>query len=815
MTAVATKTQKPTPLTVEAQTTNSPESEKIGLYQAEYQRWLAVLGTYQTNRFDVNYRQYTAYSDTRGTDARISDPVAPELVERAVQKIFERPPKFYVLARGHNLPKELTTIIEGTAQYAWSDPSVVQDTGSMREKLKVGGREFCVAGNTAVETFYNRDAEAPDIRIIPIEDIVFDPTKTLKRSDVYYIRQFVSLDYLLEHQELTKDGKVISGRFKNIEQVQQNVGAATIPGTIKMDPSPYLVTRSGQQIAQRPVDQILLISRWEGKHCCRIANWTVIVEEFDNDILEDDPLDFAMDIEVPKQPYAYSLLDFLNGLTHLKDLLANQVADFGSKALNPPLYVDPAIASNPANRQSLRNAFKLGGIVMAAPTQVGHLPMPPLPTFGFEMLTYIQQRAESVTGLGSAVNSPNSVNKLARTATEIQAQADQMQSPIRDRQINLEESIIEPVTNKMLKYMAALMGKNETKEIFITGQSPKWVKITKNLLQGNITLGDLVIAGLVSIKPGTDPNSGQPITDPQTGQPVINPQTDYPVLSDADQLATDLIAQGKDPKNNVIFDVDWIVRVETGSMAEQDSAQDIQNIQDWVNFRLQFRIPTDLKKISEEIGLRMGIKDPSQYDLDTEDTPPGQQPERNASTLPFIFPHESINFGDVPNAGKIQMAQNAGIQLTPEDLAASPPDSAGRFPYAHTPQDYASSFPPGQPGQAGMTNPAMGPMQQGQPQMMPGGIPNMSPPAPPLNHAQIPGPQPMFSPGAAPGPGPGMAQGQPKHLPNMQPTKIPAGAPNFSMPQMPSFPSLANSISKISALPGAATSRAPKTRRKR
>lgn len=641
-------TQKPRPKTTPPASSANyfviPDTERLAEYQREYNRWYQILGHYQINRFDVNYRQYTAYSDTRGTDTKISDPVAPELVERGVQKIFERPPKFYGMARGRTIPKEITSIMEGVAEYAWTDPEIVQSTGSMREKLKVGGRELLVTGNTGTEVYYNSDADAPDVRVIPIEDVVFDATTTLKKSTVYYIRQFVTMDYLDSMEEITKDGKVIKGRFRNLDRVRIQFGK-DVPATVKQDPSAYLITRSGSQVAERPVAELLMISRWEGAHCCRIINWEVIIEEFDNDILEDDPLDFCMDIEVPKQPYAYGLLDFLNGLTHAKDMVINQVVDYGSKALNPPLFVDPSVAANPVNRQSLRNAYKLGGIVMANPTQVNHLPMPNLPTFGFDMMTYIQQRSESVTGLNAYVGGvPNAASdKTKGTFHGIQALINQAQSPIRDRQLNIEESLIEPITNKFLKYMAALMGKDQIKWIFVSGQSPRWVAVTKNFIQGKITLRDLVIAGLVSSVP-----------DPLTG------------LSPAQELAIEMMTRQKDPNKEILFDIDWIIRVETGSMAEADSSEDVQNLQDWVNFRLQFRIPTDLKKVSEEMGLRMGIKDPSQYDLETQNTPPGQTPSSNVSTMPFIMPREVMNFKDLPPEGQMQMAANAGIELNPQ-----------------------------------------------------------------------------------------------------------------------------------------------------
>jgi hypothetical protein len=636
--SVMVQTKQPTP---------DPNETDVEKLSEEYHRWLPKLQNYHVNRFDKNYRQYTAYTDVVGTKAKISDPVAPELVERVIQRMFPRNPSLFAMGHGVNLPVQIRNIVSGIASYFWTNPKMIESTGTMRSKLKVAGREFCVVGNVAVESYYNGDSESPDMRVIPIEDVIFDPSKTLKTSDKYYIRQFVDLEYLEEHAELEKDGKVVKGIFKNIDKIKKLL--ENKDALIVNDPSTNKINRSGSNLYPPIVGPIELISCWDGKHCIRFVvgltdknDKDVLVQEFDNNILDDDPLDFAMDIELPKQPYANSMLDFINGLTEAKDLSLNQIIDYGSKALNPPLFVDPSISN--INKATLANAYKLGGLVFANPQLAEHKPMPPLNTIGFNLLEYMQQRSESVTGVGAYLGGvPNqSSDKTQGTKGGIQSLMGQAQSPVNERQLTMEECIVEPVVNKWLKYAGALMGKDEEKYAFISGEDPRWIKYTKGLLTGKITLSDLVACEIVDAK-------------------NVDPATNTTEAQDISQM---LIENGKDPKSEIIFDVDWFVQVDSGSMSAVNAQEDIQALLAWAQFRMEHRMPTDYEKISDEIAIKSGVKHPEQYKIPVQ---PGGEDLGNKG-VPFVMPRETINFKDLPPAGQAQMAASAGINITPQDI---------------------------------------------------------------------------------------------------------------------------------------------------
>jgi hypothetical protein len=617
-------------------------------YIAEYTRWRSALLPYWQDRFDRNYRQYTAYTETKGTETKISDPTAPELIEKAVTRYFERDPKFFLLSRGHKIPKFLERVIIGTAEYIWTNPETVQSTGTMRSKLKKVGREFSVIGNVGTETFYNLESDSPDFRHTAIEDVVFDPTRTLKTSKVYYLRRMVTIEFLKDNAEIQRDGKVVSGIFKNIDQIEK-----MFEGAKEKSQTP-IIERRGQTLAETKEGPIELISRYEGAKVCRFIKNAekdnqggLILQEFENKVLKEDPLDFAMDIEVGKVPYAFSFLDFINGLTAAKDMTLNQIIDYSAKLLNPPLFADPSLG--PISKLTLANAWRLGGLVFAAPNQADHKPMPPLPSSAFDMLNYLQQRSEQVTSIGSYLGGvPNQASdKTKGTLGGIQTMLQQAIGPVRDRQQNIEESIVEPIINKMLKMAGALMGKDEIKWVLITGQSPEYVKVTRGILLGEITVRDLELAELV---------------DPL----------------DAQQIRAILQAKGADPETYPIFKSDFLIRVEAGSMAEADTEAEIDNFKSWVEFNYQMGIPMDMLKVSEELASRTKIKEPERF-LQQQPlaTAPGTMPANPA--VPAVQPPMPPGpAAGQPPMGPAPVAPPPPPQPQPQPVAPGP---AGASPF--------------------------------------------------------------------------------------------------------------------------------------
>ena len=551
-------------------------------YLAQYTRWYDKLKDIWSDRFDRNYRQYTAYTSTEGTKSKISDPVAPELTERQVRRLFEKDPVFFALGRGKNVPKEVTDLMGEIVKYYWTNPDMVASTGTMKSKLKVAGREFCILGNTAVETYYNSDSQSPDLRVHKLENVVFNPAQGLKGSKIKYVRQTVDLKYLEENEEVVKDG-VTSGLFKNIDKVKAHFKESTVKNTDEV-----IVNRSGDE-KNNYEDPIELISRYEGDKVCRFirnlpdGEGPIIIQEFKS-ILGESPLAFAMDIELVGEPYAISYLDFINGMTQAKDLTLNQIVDYGAKALNPPLFYDPNGA--PVNKLLLANAFKLGGLVPMNPQMADHKTMPPINTVGFQLLDYIQQRSESVVGSSAYTDGTTNTasDKTQGTASGIETLTSNAQGPIKDRQQNLEESIVEPIVNKWLKMASGLMSANEVKYAFIGGTSPKWVEFTKGLLSGKITLSDLVTSELLAPE-------------------------------EAAELAAMMMEDNKDPETELVYDVDWIIRCESGSMAEIDSKKELDKFNSWTQFNQLIGRQQDLLKLSDEMARIIGIKEPSRFDV--------------------------------------------------------------------------------------------------------------------------------------------------------------------------------------------------------
>ena len=617
------------------------KKSKLEQYKGEYSKWLKELQPYFT-RFNENYKRYTAVNETVGTDAKITDPVAPELVERVIQKLFQRDPKFYAESRGNSLPREVKKVLGAAAEYLWTNADTVQNTGTMRSKLKVAGREFCVTGNLAGEVFWNFKSDSPDLRIIPIEDVIFNPAKTLKNSDKYYLRQYVSLQYLKDNVEIKKDGTVVTGLFSPsaIKKLDLRLDDS-VQTTESRD-----IDRSGSNKTKN-LEQILMITRYDGKDVCRFV-WEdddaepLLVQEYTNEILETHPLVFAMDIEVPKEPYAFSILDYLGGLLRAKDMFLNQLVDYGSKVLNPPLFIDPSIA--PVHLKTVANAWKLGGVVLAPPGQAEHKTMPALGNAPYQMLDYIEQRAESVSGIGAYLAGvPNQTSdKTNGTKGGIEALINQSSSPVADRQINIEESFIEPAVNKMLKMIVATMGQNEFKWIMLSGQDAKAVRVTKGLMGGQIKLVDLMSAGIIK-------------------EDNINPETG---LNEVEEMVGSMIDEGQDPQKDVVFDADWVIRVETGSLAEADTQKDVENKKMIIETGLGMGLNLDVEKLWKDLALDAGMEEPEQYLMQGGmNGIPGQNPGVPGQEGAPIAPTAQPN-GAVP-----AMAGN-GMQATPQPVGA-------------------------------------------------------------------------------------------------------------------------------------------------
>lgn len=567
----------------------------IQAYKDEFTKWTPLLENYQS-RFKENYKRYSGTFEQGGTKVRIADPVAFELVERVIQKLYEREPKFYVESVGVNIPDEVKQVVTSLIEHTWVDPDTVSSTGTMRSKLKVLAREFLITGNAVTEVFWNAESDSPDFRIVPIEDVIFDPTKTLKTSPVYYIRKYVSMDYLEDNVEIKKDGKTITGMFDPaaIKKLKKMVGKEKHESP---DGSSGYINRTGTE-NQRQVDEFQLISRWEKGKCCRFLigfddEKPLLVQEFES-VLKEDPLDFVMDVEVVKEPYAMSLLDPQSGLFKAKDLILSQTVDYGSKLLNPPTIVDPAIG--PINLKTVANMYKFGGIVLANPQQIKQEAISVNPQVsGLALMNFIEQRAESISGIGAYTSGvPNQTSdKTQGTKGGIQALIGQAASPVADRQINIEEGIIEPVVNKWLTMIGATMSAKDFKWAAMSGQEKKWVKVTKGLLTGKIKMVDLMDAEVIK-------------------------------MPDVKRIVDIIMEDGKDPSTHVLFDVDWVIKVETGSMAESKASEDLQNKQMLLQSAQSLGIPIDKEKFWREMAANAGLKNPDQY---MTKAPEGQVPQ--------------------------------------------------------------------------------------------------------------------------------------------------------------------------------------------
>ena len=95
----------------------------------------------------------------------------------------------------------------------------------------------------------------------------------------------------------------------------------------------------------------------------------------------------------------------------------------------------------------------------------------------------------------------------------------------------------------------------------------------------------------------------------------------------AAELAAEIESQGKDPRTELVFDVDWIIKVEAGSMAEIDKANDLAAFDSTIQMAQSLGVPIDNKRAWIERAIKAGIKEPE--NLISNEMPQSPQAQQN------------------------------------------------------------------------------------------------------------------------------------------------------------------------------------------
>lgn len=595
--------------------------ERGSRYVKQWKKWREDLADFY-KRVNENYKQYTGNKEqNKGTASKITDPMAFEFVERMVPRLLQRKPDIIAKAKGGEYLSMITPdgekmlemaekFVKGVLEYLWESPEMAESSDVMSVKLLPQLREWGIAGNTfgeiywnitrAVENYKTEDKkdeykakiiyDAPDYNVMPIERLVFNPAMSIKQSDIYYVEKYVTYDEL-KNKEIREEDGIIKGVYKNLDLLKKE---REEKGFIDDENE---ILRDKDARTPRKHKPIRLLERWQGAKLFAIAEDGIIVrEEFDPCKVGGHPLIIATNYELVNQPVGYSEIDPIKEMARAKDTIVNQRIDIINKALKPPLRIDP---NGTVKIESLANAYAFGGPVYASQGAVEYMMGPSIPNDAFMQTNEFQARAESALDMSGYVGgTPQAYSdKTKGTMGGTMAMIEQSQPRLSQRTKLIEEQIIKPILRKWLKMLANLMDPNETKWMLIGDVAPQWVGITKDLLQGKLTL---------------------PVKD----------------------------EEGNEYEEE--FDIDWIIDIETGSMAASDRQVELQNYQSSLESAKMLGIIPMMDKAKWWINYtkQIGVKRPEQY---LAPTPPPNYPALQGQAAPI----------DLTQSGEMPMEQLA------------------------------------------------------------------------------------------------------------------------------------------------------------
>jgi len=485
------------------------DKDIVAKYVAEFESWNDKLQPY-FKRFSDNYQAYTGYKKReKATLAKINDPMPFEFIERIVPRILSGTPKIKAMMQGGEWmealqefqPEQIISEAEETVsvslEYLWENNEGSNISRNMMVKILPCGREFFITGNTCGEVSWKIEREVsqsgdgyaaktiydgPSYDNIPIDRIIFNPAKTLTTSDVYYVIKYTTYDEL-KKQEMRNEGGQIKGIYNNLEQLEDKEKKITNANT----PAIKRNSDTGTSTITGPIE---VLERWEGAKLCVIANrHTNIREDYDPMKLGTHPLVMGMDYEINAEPYGYGEIDPIYLLSRAKNTIINQRIDLINKALKPPLRIDPT--DEAMKPESLANAYVLGGPVYAKSGTLEFLYGPQVPREAFMQTDEIQARAEATLDTsGYLGGTPQAYSdKTKGTMGGTQALIEQSQPRLSMRVKLFENQIIKPILSKWLKMWAKLMPEGDEQWIYAGRTNARWLKLTKDLLQGKINVG--------------------------------------------------------------------------------------------------------------------------------------------------------------------------------------------------------------------------------------------------------------------------------------------------------------------------------------
>ncbi|MHA1591192.1 MAG: hypothetical protein ACTSUP_01650 [Candidatus Heimdallarchaeaceae archaeon] len=559
------------------------ETETIQSYIKEFTSWKDELKKYW-EAIDRNQEMYEFYkSEDSETQSQISLNTPFAIVESMVSKANDSSVSITVNAKGEKGLQELEKWISSILKDSIEDPDVALYEGTFRKKRERFFRDFLTKGNAvaSVEWLKKKDSEGkviannPYVKVRDLKSVIFNPTKTLSSSDIYYIESHVKYSDLKKQAYKKNDD---TGIYKNLSKLK----ALADEKDIDIEDEHYY---SGRQKITKRGEPIRIIERWEGAKYIVIANDEVIIRE-DNDPFKigGHNLITAMDYVVGNRPYAYGEIDAIYMTVRAQDTIINQSIDIINRYLRPSIIVD-SIAD--MDLDQLQDLIENGGVMEGKPEMIGTVPTNVPPSQAFQTVDTLQQaieRAERFSPYATGV--PNSaVDKTAGTATGITRMQQASEPNFQIKLDAIEESFMRPVARMQMKMIANLMSPTDFRYGMLQGKTSEWVKAGQKLLQGKPTIKDLLDIGYTTEEGALEYTH---TVDPNTMEIIPIPGAD------------------KAP----VFDIDWLIDVRLDNQSAVEKEEETNKLMAWVQFAQEIGNQFHPERTAVYVAEKQGIEDP-------------------------------------------------------------------------------------------------------------------------------------------------------------------------------------------------------------
>lgn len=554
-------------------------------YVTCWRSWREELRQYW-EQIDKNQEMYEFYRrdavENEFDDLSLNTPFA--IVESIVAKANETTLNVTVKAQGENYLGDFEEWVSAVLKQAIEDPDVAKFYGSFRKIREMFLRDFLVKGNAVAQVnwCYKKSsggkvlADNPYTSLLSLKSLVFDPTKTIATSGIYYIEGSAKFS------DLKADGS-----YKNLNKIKEK---ASDEGRF-IDTEDQVFILPDRKV-NRKADPIHLLEVWDGDRYLVIADHTVVIKD------EKDPLKIgghnlliAMNYAIEGRPYAYGEIDGIYKPTRIQDTIINQNIAIINRYLKPGFMLNDDQIDTDQFVLLLENGGVLPGNINSVGSLSEKLPTPP--PQAFTQVQELQQAVEKTArfSLYSAGVTSSSTDETAGTKGGIQSLQAAAEPNFQIKIDTIEDSFMEPLANIYLAMIGENMGPKEVRYGLLQNKSAGWVKVTKGILKGKATITELVEAGIIE----------QQVADSYTMailptvDPLGNPARSLQPIPGADKA--------------VLFDLNWIVKVrldnQSASMKYQEFSRKLNLIETGLKMGVQF----DPVKTIERLGQEMDFSD--------------------------------------------------------------------------------------------------------------------------------------------------------------------------------------------------------------